>query len=119
MPPLTKEDIKDVFVETLEPFVKAVQEDFGVIKKELKETRSELKETRSELKDEIAGVKFDLTEVKNDVKWMKENSSELFTKLDKFISLYQEERQERTVLATQVSRLEERVNQLEARMRKD
>ena len=45
---------------------------------------------------------------------MRDNSSELFTKLDKFIKLYEDQREETAALAAQLRRLETRVGQLEA-----
>ena len=54
-----------------------------------------------------------LTRVENNVRWMKNNFSELFTKLDKFIALYEKQEQELLVLGAQLRRLEERVAILE------
>lgn len=48
-----------------------------------------------------------------DVKEMKENSSELFTKLDKFIKLYEDQKQELLMFGAQLRRLEERMSKLE------
>ena len=62
---------------------------------------------------EIGLVKMDLAEVKRDVKEMKDNSSELFKKLDAFIKLYEETKSEYQSLAKLVARLENRVAQLE------
>jgi len=54
-----------------------------------------------------------LRRVENDVRWMKNNFSELFTKLDKFIALYEKQEQELLMLSAQLRRLEERVVILE------
>jgi len=43
-----------------------------------------------------------LTRVENNVRWMKNNFSELFTKLDKFIALYEKQEQELLVLGAQL-----------------
>ena len=48
-----------------------------------------------------------------DVKYIKDNASELFTKLDEFISLYKDTKQELEILSAQLRRLEERVAQIE------
>ena len=97
MPELSKQDIKEVFTETLEPFAKAVQEDFQGLKADIQEVRIELQA------------------VKTDVQEIKRNSSELFTKLDKFISLYEKQEQELLILGAQMRRLEERVAKLETK----
>jgi len=48
------------------------------------------------------GVEGRLTRVENNVRWMKNNFSELFTKLDKFIALYEKQEQELLVLGAQL-----------------
>jgi peptidoglycan hydrolase CwlO-like protein len=63
---ITKNDIKKVFVQSLEPFANAIQKDI------------------QRLDGKIDKVEVRLTNVEQDVKWMKENSSALFTKLDRF-----------------------------------
>ncbi len=67
------------------------------------------------MQGEFLGVNKRLDTLEADVKEMKVNSSELFTKLDKFISLYEDNRQETTTIANQIRRLEERVAKLEGR----
>ena len=94
---LSKKDIKEVVVGALEPFAKAVQNDFVGVNKRFDKVELELKEVKSE------------------VKWMKDNFSELFTKLDKFIALYEKQEQELLILSAQVKRLEERMIKLEAK----
>ena len=64
MAELTKKDVKEAVVEALEPFANAVQEDFRKVDGRLDK------------------IEFDMTEVKKDVKWMKDNASQLFAKLD-------------------------------------
>src|SRR3990167_8573008 len=95
MTELTKQDIKEIFTEALEPFAQAVQQDFRRI------------DGRLDKIDER------LINVESDVKWMKDNSSALFTKLDKFISLYEKQEQELLMLGAQLRRLEDRVAKLE------
>ena len=99
MPGLTKKDLKEVFIESLAPFAKAVQNDF------------------QKVNDRLNKVEFELHEVKKDVKEMKDSSSELFKKLDDLISMYKKREQEFEVLNMQVRRLEERVAKLEGRGR--
>lgn len=110
---LTKKDIKDVFVKTLEPFAKAVQSDFAKVNVKLDKVDGRL----DKVDGRLDRVEFELSEVKNEVREMKENSSELFTKLDKFISLYETQRQEFSILGVQLRRLEERVMRLESKNR--
>jgi len=62
---------------------------------------------------ELKEVKTDLHEVKRDVREMKENMSELFTKLDKFIALYEKQEQELIMFGAQLRRLEGRIAKLE------
>jgi len=117
MPELSKQDIKEVFTETLEPFAKAVQEDFQGLKADIQEVKQGLKadiqEVKQGLKADIQEVRIELQAVKTDVQEIKRNSSELFTKLDKFISLYEKQEQELLILGAQMRRLEERVAKLE------
>jgi len=103
---LTKKDIKEVFVETLEPFARSVQGEF-----------KKIDERFDKVETEIKSVKLDLSEVKADVKWMKENSGELFTKLDKFITLYEDQKKELASFGAQLKRLEERVVNLESKIK--
>jgi len=102
MTELTKQDIKEIFTEALEPFAQAVQQDFRRI-----DDRLDKMDGRFDKIDER------LINVENDVKWMKDNSSALFTKLDKFISLYEKQEQELLMLGAQLRRLEDRVAKLE------
>ncbi len=65
------------------------------------------------MQGEFLGLNKRLDGLETDVKEMKTNSNELFSKLDKFISLYEDSKQEMEVLAGQVRRLEVRVAKLE------
>jgi len=87
---LTRKDLKEVFQETLDPFANAVQADFGRVHERL-----------------------DKVEV--DIKWMKENSGELFKKLDDLISLLKSHEEQMTMMQEQIRRLEDRVAKLEGR----
>ena len=60
-------------------------------------------------------MKGEMKEMKVEMHEMKQSSSELFAKLDDFISLYRDTKQEITILTRHVKRLEERITQLEAR----
>ncbi len=64
---------------------------------------------------EFAHVHKRLDTVERDISEMKKNTSELFTKLDEFISLYKDTKQELTVVIKQLKRLEERVAYLEGK----
>ncbi len=99
---LSKKDIKEVFIESLEPFTRAIQFDF-----------KKIDERFNKIDARFDKVDFGLNEIKTEVKEMKENTSELFVKLDKFISIYQRQEQELLILSAQFRRLEERVNKLE------
>ena len=95
-----------------------VETDVGTLKTDvgtLKGDMGVLKEDVGTLKGDVGILKLDMHEVKRDLREMKEKSSELFLKLDKFITLYQETKQELTVMAKQLRRLEERVAHLEGK----
>ncbi len=111
MPDITKQDIKDAVIEVLEPFAKSIQADFQGVNKRLDGHDAVFKE----IKIDLADVKQQLGTVEADVKEMKANSSELFAKLDEFISLYKNQESENRSLASQLARLEERVSKLEAK----
>ena len=114
MAELTKKKLKEAVTESLEPFVEAVQKDFGHL-----DTKVDLKTDK--LDNRLAKVEFEVREtrqevrgMKADVKWMKDNASELFSKLDRFIALLEKQEQETAVLAAHVRRLEERIAKLES-----
>lgn len=83
------EAIDSKFDERLEPFANSVQNDFQQVNERL-------------------------DDLENNLQWMKNNFGELFTKLDKFITLYEDQRQELQAMAKQIQRLEDRVEELES-----
>lgn len=101
---LSKKDIKEIVVGALEPFAKAVQNDFAKINKRFDKVDSRFDK-----------VEFELNEVKKEVREMKENSNALYSKLDRFISLYEKHEQELAIFGVQLRRLEERLEKLEKR----
>jgi len=108
--------IKEKSKMTLEKLGRLTQQGFLGVEGRL--TRVEGRLTRVEgrltrVEGRLIGVEGRLTKVENDVRWMKNNFSELFTKLDKFIALYEKQEQELLVLGVQLRRLEERVAALE------
>ena len=101
---------------TIEDLAGMTQRGFIEVGKQFEQVDAQFVEVRqevAEVKREVAEVKQEVAEVKREVREMKENFSELFTKLDKFISLYEKQEQELLSLATQMHRLEERVARLE------
>ena len=113
MAELTKKDLKEAVVESLEPFAKAVQEDFRGVN-----TRLDKVDARLDTMDGRLGTMDGrLSSVEADVRWMKDNSSELFAKLDKFISLLEKHEQEMLMFSNQLRRLEERVQKLESKQK--
>ena len=92
---LTKKDVKEAVVEAFTPFADAIQQDF------------------KKVHGGLAVVNERLGSVEREVKEMKESASELFGKLDEFISLYQKQQEEMTSLIAQVQRLDKRVTKLE------
>lgn len=67
------------------------------------------------MQGEFTGVNKRLGDLEADIKEIKENSSELFAKLDEFISLYRDTKQELASLSKQLRRVEERLAQLEGK----
>ena len=94
--PISRKDIKEAVSKGIEPFAKAVQSDIH------------------RLDNKFDYLAEELGEVKADVKWMKENTSELFAKLDHIIALFEKHEQEMVMISAQLRRLEERVTKLEA-----
>jgi len=90
-----------------------VDKRFGEVDKKISALDTKIEVKSEKLDNRLAKVEFELREVKVDVKWMKENFSELFTKLDKFVALYEKQEQEMLVLGAQLRRLEKRVAVLE------
>ncbi len=117
MAEITKQDVKNAVIEALEPFAKSVQSDFQGINKRLDEHDAAFAGINKRLDEHdaaFAGINKRLDDVEADVKYMKDNFSELFTKLDRFITLYEKQEMEHLSLAHQLARLEERVSKLEA-----
>ena len=116
MAELTKNDIKKAVIEALEPFAVSTQKDFQGVNERFDKVDARLDKVDGRLdKVEIglSEVKTELSEVKTEVRWIKENSSELFAKLDKFIALLEKQEQEILMFGAQLKRLEERVQKLE------
>lgn len=114
---LTKKDVKTAVGEVLAPFARAVQSDFKRVHGRLDrmEGRQEKMGGRLDKIDiRLDHLEVDLVEIRNEVREMRRNSSELFTKLDKFISLYEKQEQETKFLSAQVNRLEVRMVRLES-----
>jgi len=110
--PISKKDIKgikDVFTRSLEPFSKAIQSDLVKIDKRLIGVEGRL----TGVEDRLTGVEDRLTGVEADVKWMRENTSELFEKLDRILALFEKHEQELIIMSAQLRRLEDRVSKLE------
>jgi len=99
---LTKKDIKEVVVEVIEPFARSVQSEFIKVNQGL-----------DGVGQRLTMVEQRLAIVEQEVREMRESASELFIKLDRFISLYEKQEQELLSLSAQLKRLEERVNKLE------
>ena len=124
MAELTRKKLKEVFTESLGPFAKAVQGDFEKVHERFDTMDGRLGGVESRLggvearlggvESRLGGVDQRLSAVEKDVKWMKDNASELFTKLDRFIALLEKQEQETAVLSAHVRRLEERVAKLES-----
>lgn len=114
MAELTKKKLREVFTESLEPFAKAVQGDITRLDTKIGLEGMRIDNRLAKLELEVRETRHDVQEVKKDVKWMKDNASELFAKLDRFIALLEKQEQETAVLAAHVRRLEERVTKLES-----
>ncbi len=111
MAEITKQDVKEIIVGALEPFAKAVQGDFQEIKTQLTSVEGRL----TSVEDRLTSVDGRLSVVESELKEFRENASELFAKLDKFITLYEKQELETRSLANQMARLEERVSRLETK----
>ena len=114
MAELTRKDLKEVFTESLEPFAKAVQEDFERLDRKIDLKTDKFDNRLTKVEFELRETRNDIRGVKEDVQWMKENASELFAKLDRFIALLEKNEQEILMLSAQMKRLEERVEKLES-----
>ncbi len=123
---ITKQDIKEIFIDSLEPFAEAVQKDFGKVNKRLDsmDGRFDSMDGRFDSMDKrfdsmdgrLMNVEHRLANVEEDVKWLKDHFSPFFEKLDEFISLYKKHEEELVILNEQLRRLEERVTKLETKL---
>ena len=100
---LTKKDIQELLDAKIDPLAVSMQNEFAVINDRL-----------GSVENRLENVEDRLGSVESDVSWMKNNSGELFTKLDKFIALYDDQKQELTFLSGQLKRLEMRVDKIES-----
>jgi predicted nucleic acid-binding Zn-ribbon protein len=134
MAEITKNDIKDVFVQSLEPFANAIQKDIQRLDEKIDGINSDLggkidkidvrltgvEKRLTGVEERLTGVEERLSNVEQDVKWMKENSSALFTKLDRFIAMYERQYQEFLAMNEHLNRMEkdfgERIKSLELRV---
>jgi len=105
--PLKKEDLKEVFIESLEPFANAIKADFDRIDKKL----DEAKKGRGELKTDVVSLKVGLQEVKTDLAEIKENIGNTFTKLDEFLVLYKKLDQEFTMMKEDIRKIKKVVKE--------
>lgn len=105
---LTKKDIKEIVIEAIEPFAKVVQKDFQKVDGCFDKIEQDVKLIKYDIKLMKAGVE----NVKQDVQWMKENSSALFAKLDKFIALYEKHEQELLIFGEQMRRYDKWIRQI-------
>lgn len=114
---LTKKDVKEVFKESLEPFAKAIQEDITRVNTKIGVEGMRIDNRLAKVELELRETRHDVQEVRTDVKWMKENSGELFKKLDDLISLLKRYEEQTTIMQEQIRRLEDRVAKLEGKRR--
>lgn len=94
MAEITKKDLKGAVSEAIEPFAKSVQRDFQKVHSRLGGVEDRL----GGVENRLTSVEFDLSEVKKGVAYVRQNSSELFTRLDKFIAMYEKQDQELAIL---------------------
>lgn len=113
----TKKALKEVVTKSLEPFAKAVQGDITRLDTKIGVEGMRVDNRLANIELEVRETRQDVQKVKTDVKRMTDNFSELFVKLDEFISLYKKHEQELAMLSAHVRRLEERLSKLEARQK--
>lgn len=116
MADLTKKDLKEIFIKSLEPFANAIQKDIQklddkVEKLDDKVKKLDVKVERLDAKVEVLSEKVD--KIETDVKEMKENSGALFTKLDRYISFYEALSHDFMAMNVHINRLDDRVAKLE------
>ncbi len=112
---LTKKDVKDVVVEVLAPFAKAVKKDFDRIDKRFEQVDKRFDQVELRL----TGIEFELRETNKRVARLEEQVQNLFNKMDKLIGFYERQQQEITVMSAQIKRLEERMVRLETQKAKN
>ncbi len=80
-----------------------------------------MQEKFASLRSEIVDIKkvttIDIPEMRKDINWLKENLSPFLTKLDKYIKLYEDQKQEFALLNATVNDLKSRIAKLEAEKR--
>ena len=124
---MEKKELKQVFNEVLEPFAKSVQDDFMKVNRRLDgmDKRLDRMDRRLDGMDKrLDGMDKRLEHIdgrignfENEWREFRKNSSELFGKLDRFINLYKDQKDELTSLFAQTQRLERRVENLEKQNR--
>lgn len=120
MAELTQKDLREAVTGALEPFARSVQGEFTRIHGEFEKVHARMgtfEERMGAFEERMDTFDARLGNVERDVKWMRDNASELFAKLDRFITLLEKQEQETVILAAQVRRLEERVAKLESAKR--
>ncbi|MDP1688540.1 MAG: hypothetical protein Q8L47_00180 [bacterium] len=106
---ITIKDIKDVFIEALEPFAGAIREDF-------KSVNLRFDKIETDVVDIKKVVAFDIPEMKKDIEEIKETSHALFANFDKYIKLYEDQKQEMLIFGEHLRRLEDRIVKLESEL---
>lgn len=109
-------------VSTVDGLARLMQEEFVGVHGEFSRVHKRIDTLEGGVQEKFAGVHAEFSRVhkridtlEGSLRDMKESASELFAKLDEFISLYRDTKQELTVLARHFRRLEARVAQLESR----
>ena len=105
---ITKQVIKEAVLEVIEPFAKATQKEFTKIGKQFEQNEEVHTAIIKKIEDNHAEIKKEFADMKN-------NASEVFTKLDKFVGYFEKHHQEHTFLGAQMRRLEERIEKLEVK----
>jgi archaellum component FlaC len=117
---MEKKELKQVFNEVLEPFAKSVQDDFMKVNRRLDgmDKRLDGMDKRLDRMDRrLEHIDGRIGNFENEWREFRKNSSELFGKLDRFINLYKDQKDELTSLFAQTQRLERRVENLEKQNR--
>ncbi len=118
---IKKEDLKEIFTESLEPFAKAVKKDFdrmdGRFNKvddrltnvENKLTNVENRLTNVEIK--IVNLEVDMKEVKSDVKETKNTIDKLFNRIDSFLAILERLDQGFAAMKADINRIKEAIKE--------